>query len=99
MAHRLSRIRGFHLHGPDGDLGHIDDFLIDEVTWQVRYLVVDTSNWIGGKLVAISPAEIRGIDWSDRVIRIDLSHDQIKHAPLMEDQVPTIEIAPRFMLM
>ena len=61
--------------------------------------MVDTSNWIGGKLVAISPAEIRGIDWSDRVIRIDLSHDQIKHAPLMEDQVPTIEIAPRFMLM
>ena len=55
MLHRLSRINGFHVHGTDGPIGHVDDFIVDEATWQIRYLVVDTSNWMGGKWVAISP--------------------------------------------
>ena len=38
----------------DGEIGHVSDFLVDEGTWTVRYLVIDTSNWIGGRSVLIS---------------------------------------------
>jgi lysine-ketoglutarate reductase/saccharopine dehydrogenase-like protein (TIGR00300 family) len=53
MVHRLSLITGFHVHATDGDVGHVDDFLMEESSWQLRYLVVDTSNWLGGKWVEV----------------------------------------------
>ena len=59
MLHRLSRLRGCHIHAIDGEIGHVDDVLVDERTLAVQYLVVDTSNWIGGKWVAISPSAAR----------------------------------------
>ena len=54
MLHKFSKLRGFHIHALDGEIGHIDDFLLDESTWGLRYFVVDTSNWVGGKRVLVS---------------------------------------------
>ena len=42
MLHRLSRIRGYHMRAMDGPLGHVDDFIVDEETWQLRYLGVSS---------------------------------------------------------
>jgi PRC-barrel domain protein len=56
-------VTGDHIQASDGEIGHVDDFLIDEATWHVDYLVVDTSNWIGGKRVLISPMSLTDIDW------------------------------------
>jgi len=53
MLHKTSYLHGFHLVATDGEIGHIDDFLLD-ANWTVRYLVVDTSNWIGGRSVLVS---------------------------------------------
>src|SRR5262245_25507436 len=61
MLHKTSKVLGFHLVATDGEIGHVDDFLVDE-NWGVRYLVIDTSNWIGGKSVLISPAAIEKVD-------------------------------------
>jgi len=30
-------------------MGHLDDFIIDDETWTIRYVVVDTRNWWPGK--------------------------------------------------
>lgn len=49
VLHKTSRMRGYHIEATDGTIGHVDNFLIDEFSWAVRYLVVDTSNWIGGR--------------------------------------------------
>ena len=57
MLHKTSRLKGFHLHASDGEIGHVDDFLVDPA-WKVAYLVVDTSNWVGGKSVLVSPTAI-----------------------------------------
>ena len=43
------RVTGYHIHATDGDVGHINDFIVDDQTWQFTYLVVDTHNWFGGK--------------------------------------------------
>ena len=49
MLHKTSRMRGYHIEATDGTIDHVDNSLIDEFSWAVRYLVVDTSNWIGGR--------------------------------------------------
>ena len=73
MVHRLSLIQGFHVHASDGYIGHVDDFLLDESAWQIRYIVVDTSNWLGGKWVAVSPTSVTRIDLSNREVHMALT--------------------------
>ena len=65
-------MRGFHIVATDGGIGHVDDFLVEEGTWAVRYLVVDTSNWIGGKSVLISAGVIDAIDSPSKEIRVQV---------------------------
>ena len=91
MLHRLSRLRGCKIHATDGEIGHVDDLLVDEHTFAVQYLVVDTSNWIGGKWVAISPSAARKVDWGKLRIDIDLTRDQIKAVEF----APELGLQPR----
>jgi sporulation protein YlmC with PRC-barrel domain len=97
MLHKLSRLRGCHIHAVDGEIGHVDDVLVDEKTLTLQYVVVDTSNWIGGKWVAISPHTIRSIDWGKLRIDVDLTREQIKKGPQLDSlDVPAAEGLPNY---
>jgi hypothetical protein len=94
MLHKTSRLLGFHLHATDGEIGHVDDFLIDP-TWKVGYLVVDTSNWIGGRSVLISPTAIQKIDVEAQEIRVNLTRAQIERSPSVDTaDIELIETLP-----
>ncbi|MFN0161887.1 MAG: PRC-barrel domain-containing protein [Burkholderiales bacterium] len=72
---------GYHIKATDGEVGHVSDLLVDDDTWAVRYLVVDTSNWWLGHKVLVAPPWITGVHWSDKTVSVDLSRDAIKDAP------------------
>tara|TARA_R110001583_G_scaffold195499_1_gene374375 strand:+ start:36283 stop:37086 length:804 start_codon:yes stop_codon:yes gene_type:complete len=74
-------IIGYHIHAKDGDIGHVSAVLIEDDSMVVRYLVVDTTNWFGGKKVLISPEWIDDISWLDNSVTINLICEQIKEAP------------------
>jgi hypothetical protein len=100
MLHRLSRINGFHMRASDGPLGHVDDFIVDEKTWQVRYLVVDTSNWMGGKWVAVSPTSVTRIEWAEQRLYVSLTQDEIKTSPTLDEaNVPSHELTTKFVIL
>jgi PRC-barrel domain len=84
LLHKTSRMLGCHLVADDGEVGHVDDLLVEEGTWAVRYLVIDTSNWIGGKTVLISVGVISGMDSSSRTIRAQLTRAQVKASPSID---------------
>jgi len=65
----------------DGEIGHIDDFVIDSKTWAIRYIIVDTMNWWPGKKVLVSPKWIENISWLESKVYIDLSKNMIKECP------------------
>lgn len=75
---------GYHLHATDGEVGHIEGLLIDEETWAIRYIVVNTSNWWVGHKVLIAPQWITGVSWPDKSISVDLTRDAVKDAPRYE---------------
>jgi hypothetical protein len=81
-------ILGTHLHATDGDIGHVEDFLVEEGTWSLRYLVVDTSNWWIGKQVLISPDWIDRFDWPDGKLHIGLDRASVKGAPEYDESTP-----------
>ncbi len=74
-------IRGYHIQGSDEAIGHLDDFIVDDETWEVRYLVVDTSNWWFGKKVLVAPQWADSVSWEEHEVHVDLRRDQIKNSP------------------
>jgi hypothetical protein len=76
-------MRGFHVHATDGGIGHVTEFLVDE-NWAVRYLVVDTSNCIGGKSVIVPSSVVEKVDSPNKKILLRLTRDQVKNSPLVE---------------
>ena len=99
MLHKASYLKGFHLHATDGEIGHVDDFLVD-AGWNIRYLVVDTSNWIGGKSVLIAPVAIEKIDVEAQEIRVKLTRSQIEQSPSVETaDIELIETMPSVLIM
>jgi hypothetical protein len=72
---------GYHLQALDGEIGHVDGFLIDEDTWAIRYLVVNTSNWWMGHQVLIAPTWVTGVNWGNASVSVDLSLESIKTSP------------------
>jgi sporulation protein YlmC with PRC-barrel domain len=72
---------GHHIHAKDGDIGHVADLLVDDHTWAIRYLIVDTSNWWSGHHVLVSPQWIEDVSWSDANVSVGLTREAVKNAP------------------
>lgn len=74
-------VSGYHVHAEDGSIGHIDGFLIEDDTWAIRYLVIDTSNWPGGESVLISPRWVREVDWTRSRVYVNATVDKVRSSP------------------
>lgn len=74
-------VTGYHLQTTDAELGHIQDFLFDEAGWAIRYLVIDTRNWLPGRHVVIPPDWIKEVNWSERTVSVDVTRDAVRAAP------------------
>lgn len=74
-------VSGYHIQASDGEIGHVADFLIDDETWAIRYLVVDTRNFWPGKKVLISPEWIESVSWNESKVFVNLPGEAIKQAP------------------
>ena len=99
MLHKTSRLKGFHLHASDGEIGHVDDFLVDP-SWKVAYLVVDTSNWVGGRSVLVSPTAIANIDVEKKEIRVRLTRKEIEKSPSIDSvDIELIETLPPVLIL
>jgi sporulation protein YlmC with PRC-barrel domain len=83
-------VTGYHIQAADGEIGHVEDFIIDDETWAIRYLIVGTSNWWPGKKVLVSPQWIKRVTWSERKVLVNLSRETIKQSPeYTEESLPT----------
>jgi hypothetical protein len=76
-----NEVMTYHVHATDGDIGHVKSMLVDEETWAIRYLVLDTSNWWLGHQVLIAPQWIQNVSWPDARVAVDLTRQAVKDAP------------------
>ena len=77
---------GHHIQATDGEIGHVEDFIIDDVTWAIRYLIIDTKDWWPGKKVIVSPQWIERISWSESKVFVNLLRKTIKQSPEYTDE-------------
>ena len=74
-------VTGHHIQALDGEIGHVADFIIDDETWAIRYLVIDTTNWWAGKQVLVSPQWIERVSWGELKVFVNLDRETIKQSP------------------
>jgi stress response protein YsnF len=79
-------VSGHTIQALDGDIGHVDDFVIDDETWAIRYLIIDTKNWWPGKKVLVSPLWIDRLSWAELKVFVNLTRESIKQSPEYSDQ-------------
>lgn len=80
-------VHGYHISALDGDIGHVEDYLVDENDWTIRYLIIDTRNWLPGKKVLVSPEWFRDVSWLDRKVHVDLKKETIRESPEYDPSV------------
>jgi hypothetical protein len=71
----------YYVHASDGDIGHVSGFLVDEKSWALRYIVVNTSNWWLGHQVILAPQWIDDVSWTESIVSFDLTREAVKKAP------------------
>jgi hypothetical protein len=77
----VKEVTGYSIEATDGSIGHVEEFIADDDNWAIRYMVVDTRNWLPGKKVLVSPHWIRSISWAQRSVHVELTREAIKRAP------------------
>ena len=81
-------VSGHHIEATDGEIGHVEDFIIDDATWAIRYLLVDTRNWWPGKWILVSLKWIESVSWSESKVFVNLLREAIKQAPEFTGEYP-----------
>ncbi|HXV62814.1 MAG TPA: PRC-barrel domain-containing protein [Vicinamibacteria bacterium] len=85
-------VRGYHFEGVDGKLGHVEDFIVSDESWSIRYLEIDVRNWLpGGKKVLLATRWVSGVSWEKRLLKAEMSREAVKNAPEYDDSVPISE--------
>jgi hypothetical protein len=78
----------YYVHATDGDIGHVDGLLVEEKTWAIRYIIVNTSNWWLGHNVLIAPEWINDVFWAESTLKVDLTRDAVKASPMYDSAIP-----------
>jgi hypothetical protein len=81
-------VEGYAIDASDGEIGHLDGFIVDDETWAIRYAEVATRNWWPGKKVLVSPAWIERVSWTNSKVFVALSRDTIKTGPEYDESTP-----------
>ncbi|WP_022666996.1 PRC-barrel domain-containing protein [Desulfospira joergensenii] len=84
----FDEVKGYRIHAADGSIGHVDDFIVDDETWALRHVVVDTGNWLPGRRVLLSLDWAKDVDWDEQSLTMDLTKDEIKNSPEFDPEKP-----------
>lgn len=81
-------VLGYHIEATDGEIGHVEDFLISPDDWSIYYLVVDTRNLLPGRKVLVAPAWVEEIEWDEAEVGVMLTREQVRQSPEYDPDEP-----------
>jgi hypothetical protein len=81
-------VSGYNIEAKDGEVGHVERFIVDDEAWAIRYVEVATRNWWPGKKVLLSPAWVERMSWADSKVYVAVTREAIKTCPEYLDSVP-----------
>jgi uncharacterized protein YrrD len=91
MLQVISALKGFAIEATDGRIGTVADFLFDDRSWKVLWLVVDTGGWLKGRKVLIHPSAISYVGLRDELFEVKLTKAQVEGSPELLEHQPVSE--------
>jgi uncharacterized protein YrrD len=77
----IDEVTGYRIHATNGEIGDVEDFIIDDQNWRIHFLVVDTGHWFPGKKVQIATKWISQVKWEESAVYVDITVDAVKNSP------------------
>jgi hypothetical protein len=74
----VDAVVGHRVHLVDAVIGHVQELVVDDAGWDIRYIRVDTCKWRPGDRVLLAPRSVREIDWHGRFMRFDVGRQQVE---------------------
>jgi hypothetical protein len=71
-------ITGYHIQTVDGEIGHVSSLLVDDKSWAIGELIVETGHWYSGKEILISPSKVERIDYEESKVFVNLTKEDIQ---------------------
>lgn len=88
MLRSVTALQECAVHASDGDIGRVYQVYFDDEAWGVRYLVVETGNWLQDRQVLISPYSVKHVDWSSSIVHVNLTRQQVRDSPTIDTHKP-----------
>lgn len=83
-----NEVHNYDIAGVDDSIGHVEDFVVDDASWALRFIVVDTSKWWFGKKVLIAPEWATRVSWDSKTMHLDMTRQQIENSPTWDPKQP-----------
>lgn len=87
---------GYYVHARNGDIGHVEDMLLEGRDWSIGYFIVDTKNWWPGRMVLVPPDWIEAVSWEERLVHLSRSREEVKMAPEYDPDRPVDNSSRRY---
>lgn len=84
----INHVEGYTVKATDGEVGKVDTLYFDDLTWAIRYLVVNVGNWLIADKILLSPAAVTSVSREDETIYVGLTKEQVKNSPDVNSQKP-----------
>ncbi|CAG4909982.1 PRC-barrel domain-containing protein [Paraburkholderia saeva] len=88
MFRSIKSLHGCVVRAFDGDIGSVNQVYFDDESWGVRYLVVETGNWLSDRQVLISPYSVEHADVASNAIHVSLTRQQVRDSPHIDAHKP-----------
>jgi hypothetical protein len=88
MLRSLGDLIGASVIAMDGEMGKTCNFLFDDQSWKIRYLVVDVGRWLARREVVISVSAIDQPDWKTKIFGVHLTKEQVRNGPAVDSKKP-----------
>ncbi len=72
---------GYDIQARDGAVGEVQDLLVDDATWAISDVVIDTRRWWPGGHVHIAPDRVERIDLGARKVLVRMTREEIRAGP------------------
>jgi hypothetical protein len=84
----LEKIRSYQVSAPNDTFGRVEDLVMDDATWTIRYVQLETRKWLPGQSVLLSPEWFSRFDWDNKTLACELTRDTIERIPKLSRGMP-----------
>jgi sporulation protein YlmC with PRC-barrel domain len=88
MLHTLSELMKYSVHTTDGEIGSVRNFLFDDITWGIRYLVVDVGRWLEHRNVVLAISTVEQPNRENKSFHVRLTKEQVRDSPDVDTEKP-----------